>query len=310
MRCPECNSSEVQKRGTRGSRQRYNCKSCGKYFSGGFGSALRGFELFGSNVASDMPGAKILVYDIETSPIVVYTWGLKPHYISPKNVIHDRFIISWAAKWLGENEIMSDVLTPKEARAKSDKRIVSSFWKLLNEADIVIAHNGDRFDMKHLNAKFLEHDIIPPRPYRSIDTLKSTRRVFGFTSNALDYLTTKLSIGQKIETNFKLWIDCMEGIASSLKEMVTYNENDIIILEDWYMKIRRWIPNHPNIGMYSSDNAKEACPVCGGGITIDSKIATTTTNSWKTFRCNDCKRTGRTKINSMTKEEKRFFITR
>jgi len=304
MQCSRCNSSRIRKKGTRRGRQRYFCVDCGKNFSGKRG------DIPASTQLKDMSEAKILVYDIETSPLVVYTWSLDPRYISPKNIIHDRFIISWAAKWLGENEILSDVTTPKEAKNRDDRRIVESFWKLLNDADIVIAHNGDRFDMKHLNSKFLEHDMMPPMPFRSIDTLKATRRIFGFTSNALDYLVSKFSLGKKLDTNFQLWVDCVSGVADSLLTMVTYNRHDVLILEDWYMKIRKWIPNHPNIGMYSSDKSEISCPVCGGSIAISDRLATTSASSWKTFRCDGCSKTGRTKLNAMTKDEKRFFIIR
>jgi len=304
MKCSYCGSSNLQSRGMSVSKlkRRYYCKDCGRYPS---------YPLFQLGKADDSnSNAKVLIYDIETAPMIVYTWRLKTDYISPKHVINDIFIISWAAKWLGDNEIMSDVVTPAETKRRSDKRVVKSFLDLLNEADIVVAHNGDRFDMSILKTRFLENGFNPPLPFRSIDTLKSTRRVFGFTSNTLDYLTNKLNIGKKIETNFQLWVDCSNGIKTALDEMVTYNRMDVEILEDWYMKIRNWIPNHPNMNMYSDDKNSVRCPVCSGEIEILNKVVTTKANSWKTYRCKSCGSTGRTKLNAMTKEEKRFFIVR
>ena len=80
--------------------------------------------------------------------------------------------MSWSAKWLYDDKILSDVLTPKEAKERNDKRIIKSVWKLLNEADIVIAHNGDKFDLKKLKARFLSNGFVPPMPYKTVDTLK------------------------------------------------------------------------------------------------------------------------------------------
>src|SRR4029078_8668904 len=98
-------------------------------------------------------------------------------------------MFNWRATWLGERKMLSDRLTPREAKNQNDKRIVKNLWKLLNEADVVIAHNGDRFDLPKINARFLIHQIKPPSHYETIDTLKTARRKFGLTSNKLDYIT-------------------------------------------------------------------------------------------------------------------------
>ena len=292
--CPYCLSSEVRKRGfSRLGEQRYECRECGKYYNTTTG-----------NIVMDNP--KILVFDIETSPIQVFVWNLYPKFVSTESVIQDWFVLSWAAKWLDEKKVMSAVLTSKEAKNCDDSRIVMKVWELLNEADIVIAHNGDRFDISRLNSRFLEHGLLPPLPYKSIDTLKSVRRVFGFTSNKLDYLTKKLSIGKKLKTGYQLWLDCVKGDTSSLRTMVKYNVHDVKILEDFYYKLRPWIPNHPNLGLYSANVQHAPCPVCGHKVIISkSKVATTPAYSWKVYRCSnpECGHTGRTKIRANKSRE-------
>ena len=131
---------------------------------------------------------KILVFDIETSFMENYTWGTFKQDIAINQIKNDWNMICWSAKWLFSDEVIHDRLTGKESRRKDDKRITKSLWKLLDEADIVIAHNGDAFDIKKANARFLYHDLELPSPYRSIDTLKIARRNFKITSNKLDYL--------------------------------------------------------------------------------------------------------------------------
>ena len=49
---------------------------------------------------------KILVLDIETSPIISHVWGLWDNNVSLNQVQTDWHLLSWAAKWLGEKEIM------------------------------------------------------------------------------------------------------------------------------------------------------------------------------------------------------------
>ena len=36
-----------------------------------------------------------------------------------------------------------------------NKRVLKSIWNLLDEADIVIGHNGDRFDLRKLRWRFI-----------------------------------------------------------------------------------------------------------------------------------------------------------
>ena len=132
-------------------------------------------------------------------------------------------LLSWSAKWLYDDKVLSDVLTPREARARNDKRIMKSVWKLLNEADVVIAHNGDRFDLRKINARFIANHIKAPLPFKTIDTLKQARKEFAFSSHKQDFITKFLKLEEKLDTDFQLWIDCMSGNEKALKRMEEYN---------------------------------------------------------------------------------------
>ena len=107
---------------------------------------------------------KILMLDIETTPIPVWCWSLGKQYVQTHNMMKDDngktidwYILSWSAKWLYDDKVLSDVLTPKEAINRNDERVLQSVWKLLDEADIIIAHNGDRFDLRKIKARFLSN---------------------------------------------------------------------------------------------------------------------------------------------------------
>ena len=84
---------------------------------------------------------RILIFDIETSPMEVLVWGLYEQRISPDNVKKEWSVLSWSAKWLFDSEIMGSVVTPEQAKNRTDKSVITSIWKLIDEADIIIAHN-------------------------------------------------------------------------------------------------------------------------------------------------------------------------
>jgi DNA polymerase elongation subunit (family B) len=237
--------------------------------------------------------AKILIFDIETAPLRSYTWGVWKQNVAPSQMLSDWFMITWAAKWLFEDEVMSDKLTKEEILGEDDKRITKSIWELINKADIVVAHNANNFDVKHLNTRFLLNDLEPPMPFQVIDTLEHVRKRFAFKSNRLDYINDKLGIGRKLKTEFELWAKCMAGDEEAIREMEEYNIQDVAILEETYLKIRPWIRSHPNIGLFIEDDV-DTCPNCGGTHLIwGGTPYATSANRYEAFRCGECGSIGR-----------------
>ena len=233
---------------------------------------------------------KILYFDIETLPIIAYTWRTWDVTIHNEQIIKDWCVLSWAAQWEG-GEVFGDVLTPSEAVERSDQRLIGGMWKLLDRADIVVSQNGRKFDHKKLNARFVHHKMTPPAPYKTIDTLAAARSVAGFTSNKLDWLARETGVSQrKDDTSFELWKDCDNGKTEALAAMLHYNLGDVEELRAIYHELRPWIPGHPNVNMYAAEPS-EACPVCGGEIVKAGNIPTNKRKR-KAFRCVDCGCTG------------------
>ena len=223
----------------------------------------------------------------------VYVWGLYKQRIPHTNIIKDKngkdkgwYVLSWSAKWLYDDEILSDIVTPKEARARNDRRVLLSIHKLLEEAEIVIAHNGDRFDLRKLNARFIDNDIDPPSPFKSIDTLKICRREFAFSSHKQDYLTKHFRLPEKLDTSFDLWIRCMRGDKKALDKMQEYNRHDVMGLEQVYLKIRPFIKNHPNLGVLLD---MDVCTNCGSkDLDETDAVYLTSANKFMVYRCGSC----------------------
>lgn len=247
--------------------------------------------------------AKVLLFDIETAPLIAYMWSLRQKYVSPDNIKQPWFVICWSAKWLFNDEIINACVTPEESKNQDDKRIIKKLWDLLDEADIVISHNGDKFDIKKVNGRFAKYGLNLPMPYQSIDTYKSARRRLSLPSLKLDYVAEHFGLEGKSDTDFQLWLDCMAGDQEQLDNMQSYCDQDVFVLEDVYLKLRPFITSHPNLGLFIKTEA-QACPACASENLEKEGTYSTTANLYDAFRCQDCGSITRSRHSSVSKEEK------
>ena len=253
-------------------------------------------------------GPRILIFDIEIAPALAYVWGAYQQFVQPEAIKEDYFVICWAAKWLGSDDVLSATVTPDEARACDDGRVVGIMWDLLETADIVVAHNAKKFDVKKVNWRLRLNSYPPPLPYRVVDTLAEVRKHFGATSNKLDYINKQLGRTRKLKTSFDLWVRCKHGEQQALDDMIAYNVIDIVALEETYLDIRPWMTNHPNHALYS-DSDVSVCSACGSSeIEYLSKRVTTSANAYRAYRCK-CGNVGRNKIAITTKEQRKALLT-
>ena len=202
---------------------------------------------------------KVLIYDIENTPTVVTTWGLYEQ--NAIETLEEWYILSYAYKWLGEDKVHVVALPDFKGYSKdkkNDKALCESLHKLFDEADLVVAHNGDSHDQPKSNARFIYHGLTPPSPYKSIDTKKIAKKYFKFNSNSLNNLGTYFKLGNKIENSgIKLWRACMEGDMKAWATMKKYNKQDVVLLEKVYNKLVPWMSKFPLINKDYGE-----CPHC------------------------------------------------
>jgi hypothetical protein len=289
--CPSCGStSRPHRRGSESRPDRFQCADCHKHFT-------------------DRGAPKVLLFDIETLPIIGNFWDTGKQYIGPDNILEDWVVLSWSAKALFASKIEGDILTPAEIWRRNeqifksepkdhnaDERIVRRIWKYLDEADVVITQNGIKFDVRKLNARFLYYRLPPYRPFHHIDTLRGAQAAFASSSHKLGYMTQWLGLTRKRHTDFSLWQRSQIGDQAALKEMYDYGLNDTNILEEYYTTIRAWIPGHPNFSAYTNKyidlHADEvACSVCRHPIHSSKLRETYRTpigNTYDAGRCPHC----------------------
>ena len=239
--------------------------------------------------------AKILTIDIETSPLVAYSWGpiWETNLIE---IIEQGQIICYSAKWLGGKQTTKALPDYKGYKKGviDDKNLVADIHDLFEEADIIVGHNSNKFDIKYVNSRLLYHGYKPPSPNKSIDTCTSARTIMKLPSYKLNDVAQYLGLGKKVQhTGFSLWKECLEGVSSAWKKMKQYNKQDTKLTESVYLKLRPYIKNHPNLGM-STETV--CCPKCNGEDYQWRGYAKTSASVFKRFQCNDCGGWGRSAI--------------
>ena len=202
---------------------------------------------------------KILLYDIETSPIVANTWNLYPTAISHESIIQDWFIICAAWKYLGEDKVHEAHIT----EVGNDYEVVRKLRDAIASADVVVHHNGDKFDIKKLNTRLIFHELPPLPTVPMVDTLKEIKKIAAFSSNRLDYLAKTLTGQGKMHVDYQLWLDVLKGSKKAVKTMVEYNKVDVITLENVYVRIKPYMKSHPHVGVLKGGDRKCTCNKCG-----------------------------------------------
>jgi hypothetical protein len=247
-----------------------------------------------------MSEPKILIVDIETKPLVSYTWGTREQNISLNQIKEDWSIIAWSAKWYKAKDGTvygpTDKIYYQDARdskdLENDKALITPLYKLLDEADIVVGQNSRSFDVKKLNARFLINRVNkghPPSPFAQHDTKEIAFRHFGFTSAKLEYLSAKLCkkhqklVKRKFEGQ-ELWNECLKGNVKAWNEMRDYNKADVLATEELYTLFMPWGVT-TNFNMYRGEDERCNC----GSKNVQSKgFRTTQAGRYRRYRCHDC----------------------
>ncbi len=253
---------------------------------------------------------KILIFDIETAPILADVWGLWKNNVGLNQIQRNGFIMSWCAKWLGED--YTYYMDCRDNGEEDEKGVIEGLVDLFNQADAVVAHNGDKFDMRWVRGRCLIHGIEPFAPIKQIDTLKTAKGQFYLHSNRLAYIADVLNCAPK-ETHLKfpghsMWTECLKGNQEAWQEMEDYNRQDVLTLEEVYLKLRPWIKNHPNVGLYG-DMEEVACPKCGGTHLNKRGFAYTSVGRYQRYQCNDCGGWARGRTTTIEKDQRKQVVS-
>jgi len=257
--------------------------------------------------------AKVLIFDIETAPLLGWIWGLWENNVSLNMVAADWHVLSWSAKWLNAPDTEVMYADQRNAsKVEDDKDLLQGIWDLLNEADIVVTQNGKSFDQKKLQARFLLNGMKPPSSYKHIDTKLVAKRHFAFTSNKLEYMSDKLckkykKLKHKEFPGFEMWDECMKGNLKAWKEMEVYNKHDVLSLEELYNILMPWEGDTVNFNLYHDDDVN-VCK-CGGTDFIKNGFYYTNVSKFQKYKCKDCNAETRDRQNLFSDEKRQSLKT-
>ena len=253
---------------------------------------------------------KVLTYDIETMFDTAAVWGAWKQNVSPAHVLSEGRVVTYAAKFLHEDHVWYD--SAFDLDDKSEKSLLKSFAKLVRKADIVVAHNGDNFDMKWLRTQMVRHGLKPIAPVKQVDTLKIAKQLFRFRHNRLDFVAKQLGCTPKsAHANFpghKLWDEVYKGNPAACKEMLDYNIQDVLTLEEVYLKLRPWTKGGaPNVSL-DKDRSVPTCPKCGGKHLHKRGFAYTGVSKFQRYQCTDCGGWSRGRVSLIAKDARKNIM--
>lgn len=226
---------------------------------------------------------RILALDIETKPILAYTWGTHNVTITPEQIVEPSSILCVAAQWYGSKEML---FYSAQGGKTHFRRMLREVHRLLSEADAVLSWNGENFDIPRLNSQFLLAGMKPPPPTAQIDLLRAARKKFGFDSNKLGHVAPLCLGKRKLKhEGWGLWIGCINGDADCWRRMREYCERDTALLADLYGMFRPWIADHPNMGHWKIGLV---CTHCGSDRILSHGFRRASTYAYRRCQCRDC----------------------
>jgi len=257
---------------------------------------------------------KVLILDIELSKAIYYSFpSFRPVKLNLKDKIQGQFIISAAWRWWGEEEIKLVSVLDDKRRFKrdfsDDYHVVNELCEVVKEADILVGHNSDGFDVKHLSFMAYKHDL-PPLPHlNSIDTLKQARRRFKNDSLSMDEIAKIRQLTHKTDVPNKnqVWNDASSGCPIAIQTIADYNIDDIDVQTEMFDDMLPWMINHPVLHLLEGEASKGmVCGACGEVEDLQKRgfaYNKQRTTKYQRFVCNTCNHWGVDKsINMLSKK--------
>ncbi len=243
---------------------------------------------------------RMLFFDLETSPNLVWTFGLWNQNISIGQIVEPTKVLCFGAQFLGEKKVHF-----YSVHHDGQKKMREELHKLMDEADVICGWNSASFDHPHIRREFIEAKMPPPSPTKDYDLMK-VAKVARWPSNKLDYVAQRLGVGKKVQhEGFQLWVKCMAGDPKAWKVMKRYQIQDVRVLVGLYEELLPWAgKKHPSRAVI--DDIEDACPACGKSDFMKRGFENLSTGKFQRFQCRNCSAWSRSK-SSVTSTDKRII---
>jgi len=135
-----------------------------------------------------------------------------------------------------------------------DSLVVKKIMEELNKYDILVAHNGQRFDKGFMNAKCIQYDMpVSLRLKKFVDPVKLARFHLKLGRNSLAAIIDWLEIPvHKTPLELRLWLKAsLEGDRKCMDTIVKHCVHDVKSLAIVYNRMRPLIDRIDNRGSAS-----------------------------------------------------------
>lgn len=141
----------------------------------------------------------------------------------------------------GVKTIRADKFKTWKHNRTNEKEFIIAVAEEIDKYDILIFHNGERFDKKYFNAKCMQYGIKPIFRFKKlIDPIQLSWKHLSLGRNSLAALIDYLQIPvKKTPIELHKWMSAaLEGNTKCMDVIVKHCEYDVITLEKVYDKLR------------------------------------------------------------------------
>jgi len=224
---------------------------------------------------------KIVIWDLETS-------NLNANF---------GYVLCAGWKYLGDRKthvIKIDDYKLHKTDPTNDSEVVKRMGEVLTDCDGIVTWFGGFFDEPYLNSRLLNHGLPLVPPFTAgthIDGWRIAKKKLKLNSNRLASVSSFLSVEEKTPLNGPIWIKAMAGNKAALRYVYRHCEQDVIVLEQVYNKIRPLCSWHFNVNLDATDAIKAAgplCPKCGSNRVERRGFRWSYTTKSQKFHCKGC----------------------
>lgn len=142
--------------------------------------------------------------------------------------------------------LRNDVVNARDWRKGvrgNDKKIVKQINQLVRSHDVIVAHNGTRYDLPFLRTRALRWGLRPLLEPKIVDPLSIAWRKWKLRSNRLGAISSHLGIkDKKTPLDMSIWADAMlNGNKRSMNLIVEHCIADIKVLSGVLKHVKPFI---------------------------------------------------------------------
>lgn len=193
------------------------------------------------------------------------------------------YILAIGYKFAGSPAKVLSLADYPGSKSTDDKKLLKAFEAVYNQADVVIHHFGQYYDIPFIQTRRLIHKMKPLPVVTQVDTWRIAKKRLKFHSNRLDAILKALGCPySKTPLDGNIWIDASAGNRKALKYVVKHCKMDVLVLEWVYNHLKSVWDQHPAI--YGDIR----CNNCGNKTFKSEGIRATTKRVYRRLICKSC----------------------